>query len=317
VKDEFPVWFAGLPEEERQRPHAIGNLAEDPVLVPATKVGGTPREPMETKPVADVRQAPLDCTGKDGVSEAEVRKAQQAWAKYLGRQVEEEDEIAPGVKMKFVLVPPGKFLMGSPKEEQDYLTKTYSDGKRRPGWLDRESQHEVTLTVPFYLGKYKVAQAQYEAVTGKNPSTFKGKDSSVGGVTWEEADAFAHKLTETSGGKLLYRFPTEAEWEYACRGGQPFSPPLGIGNEKSEANALGLYSMHDNMKEWCADWYGDYPSGKVTDPTGPKESSSRVFRGGFWPDFAGYCRKGYDKVGPGFRSSDLGVRLARVPPSGK
>ncbi len=118
----------------------------------------------------------LDCTGEKGVSEADVKRAQAAWAKYLGRQVEEEDEIAPGVRMKFVLVPPGKFRMGSPEGE--------------PERGEDEVQHDVKLTRPFYLAVNDVTQGQYEAVTGKkeNPSNFKGPDLPVESVTWTEAD---------------------------------------------------------------------------------------------------------------------------------
>jgi formylglycine-generating enzyme required for sulfatase activity len=267
-----------------------------------------------------------------------VRKSQEVWAKYLGRKVEEEDEIAPGVKMKFVLVPPGKFLMGSPKDEKDR-------GKD-------EVQHEVELTKPIYLGVYDVTQPQYEAVTGKNPSEFKGADLPVEAVRWEEADAFATKLTEKVKGGLVYRLPTEAEWEYSCRGGRPSSEPFGIddpnlrdhGSIRLEkgilvsglttipvgtypANALGLYDMQGNVWEWCGDWYGDYPTGHVVDPTGPAEGSSRVFRGGGWGDRTSYCRAAFRDgrgmsvlnmtkrptgTGPAF----LGFRLARVPPSG-
>jgi hypothetical protein len=118
------------------------------------------------------RPAALDCTAKDGVSAAEVRRAQEAWAKFLGRKVEETIEIADGVKMTFVLIPPGKFRMGSPREEQDYVTKTYFGGKR-PDWLDGETLHEVTLTEPFDLAKTEVTQAQYQALGLENPSGFK------------------------------------------------------------------------------------------------------------------------------------------------
>ena len=218
--------------------------------------------------------------------------------------------IGPGVKMKFVLVPPGKFLRGSPKDEKDYIRKTY--GKEAGDWADREVQHEVTLSAPFYLGVYEVTQAQYEAVTDENPSRFKGADNPVEQVSWEEARGYAEALAKKLKDKQAYRLPSEAEWEYACRGGRPSSQPFGVGDGRSlssteanfdgnhpyggaakgpflretcrvgsyKANALGLYDMHGNVWEWCADWYGDYPSGKVTDPTGPKEGTHRVNRGG-------------------------------------
>jgi serine/threonine protein kinase len=157
------------------RPSGTEHLSGKP---PFVATGGTPvapspkpatgGPPVATNSAAEARPAPLDCTGTAGVSAAAVRNAQAAWAKYLGRQVEEDDEIAPGVKIPFVLVPPGKFFMGSPKEE----------AARNP-WekdFDAEAQHEVTLTEPFYLGKCELTQAQYEAVVGQgnNPSKFKG-----------------------------------------------------------------------------------------------------------------------------------------------
>jgi formylglycine-generating enzyme required for sulfatase activity len=282
-------------------------------------------------PPANPPPAPMDCTGEKGLSAAAVKAAQQAWAKYLGRQLEEEDEIAPGVKIKFVLVPPGKFLMGSPKDEKDRT--------------DNETQHEVTLTKPFYLGQCEVTQAQYEAVTKKTPSHFKGANLPVERVSWEEADEFAKELTKKAGGKILYRLPTEAEWEYSCRGGRPFSNPFGIGDGTSlsskqanfdgnypygaakgkyleetcavgsyPANALGLNDVHGNVWEWCADWYGNYPVGKVTDPTGPPEGLDRVTRGGSFTSYANWCRAAFrDRDGPENRSWHLGFRLARVP----
>lgn len=130
------------------------------------------------------RPALLDCTGKDGVSAAQMRKAQEAWARYLGCKAEETVEIANGVKITFVLVPPGKFLMGSPTEEQDYVTRAFCRGER-PKWFDEETLHEVSLTNPYFLGKFEVTQAQYEALTGKNPSEFKGVNRPVESISWE------------------------------------------------------------------------------------------------------------------------------------
>jgi beta-aspartyl-peptidase (threonine type) len=287
---------------------------------------------------APPRPAPLDCADAEGVSAADVQKAQSAWAAFLGRPVEEDDEIAPGVKMKFVLVPPGKFLMGSPAEEQ---TKSR---------VADEGQHEVEITRPFYLGKYEVTQAQYDALVGKNKnrSAFRGPELPVETVNWDEATAYAAAWTTKRGDGLKYRLPTEAEWEYACRAGHPSSQPFGTGNYGSSLsskqanfdgqypyggaakgkflakttpagqyppNALGLHDMHGNVWEWCADWYGDYPPGKVTDPSGPPEGSSRVVRGGCWDSSARYCRAAYrDGHGPRYWSNSLGFRLARVLP---
>jgi len=280
---------------------------------------------------------PLDCTGPDGVSAEDVRRAQQAWAKHLGRQVEEAAEIAGGVKMTFVLIPPGKLIMGSPANEKD----------RDFG----ETLHEVALTEPFDLAKTEMTQAQYQALIGKNPSHFKGGDRPVEQVSWEEAHACADKLTKMLDDKHVYRLATEAEWEYACRGGRSSSKPFGVGDGRAlssrnanfngnypyggadkekdlastssvgsyPANALGLQDMHGNVWEWCEDWRGEYPAGPVTNPTGPASGEVRIFRGGGWGDGAVGCRaaaRGHN--GPGHRVQYLGFRLARrVPPGAK
>ncbi len=283
------------------------------------------------------RPSPLDCTGKDGVPAAEVRRAQEAWARYLGRQVEETIEIADGVKMTFVLVPPGKFLMGSPEDEKD---------------RDRDEMlHEVTLTQPFDLGKTEVTQAQYEVLAGKNPSKFKGADRPVEQVSWTEAHDWAAQLTKKRQDKFLYRLPTEAEWEYACRGGRPSSDPFGVGNGQAlssreanfngnfpyggaskgpflkatcrvaayEANALGLFDMHGNVWEYCQDWYETYPKRAVSNPTGAAEGSVRVFRGGCWGFGGASCRAAdRGRSEPGERGNRFGFRVARsLPAAGK
>jgi formylglycine-generating enzyme required for sulfatase activity len=283
------------------------------------------------------RPAPLDCTGDRGVSLAEVKTVQAAWAKYLGRPVEETVEVSDGVTMTFVLVPPGTFRTGSPPDEGEHEKD--------------ESLHEVTLTEPFDLGKTEVTQAQYQALTGQSPSYFEGADLPVELVTWEEAHDYAAKLTKKQSDNHVYRLPTEAEWEYACRGGRPSSRPFGVGDGRAlssreanfngdypyggadkgpylhatcrvgsyPANALGLFDMHGNVDEWCADWYGPYPEGDVTNPTGPSEGLGRVVRGGSWISHAGSCRAAVrGRFGPRLRFYDLGFRLARsVPPGGK
>jgi formylglycine-generating enzyme required for sulfatase activity/serine/threonine protein kinase len=303
-------------------------------LNPVSKV--PPRPPVP----GDVRQGPalLDCTGEAGVSDADMKKAQQAWAQYLGRKVEEEVEIADGVRMTFVLVPPGKFRMGSPDGEAD---RDKTD----------ETLHTVELTEPFDLGKYEVTQAQFRALVKRanseklkdpDPSKFKpekGEDLPVEQVSWDEADAFGQELTNLRADKHVYRLPTEAEWEYGCRAGRPSSQPFGIGDGRSlsslqanfydkflaqttkvgtsDPNALGLYDMHGNVWEWCHDWYGSYYGEEVTNPEGPSKSPDRVFRGGSWSDRDKNCRAaGRGRNVPSLRSSNLGFRLARSVPSG-
>jgi formylglycine-generating enzyme required for sulfatase activity len=299
------------------------------------------------QPAVGERDRPplLDC--RKGVSAEEVRRAQQAWAKYLGRQVEEEVEVGGSVKMAFVLVPPGKFLMGSPKEEQDYLVKMFG---REPDEVALEWQHEVTLTEPFDLAKTEVTQAQYKALGLANPSDFKGDDLPVETVSWDDARRWAEKLTQKRADKYLYRLPTEAEWEYSCRGGRSPSQPFGVGDgrtltsrqanfngnhpygkaefgghleatcgvAKYDKNVLGLYDMHGNVQEWCQDNFAAYPRDAVTNPTGPDEKMRfPVYRGGCWVDRGYQCRaaeRGFHL--PGTRLAMLGFRLARSLPSG-
>jgi formylglycine-generating enzyme required for sulfatase activity len=316
------------------------------VLVWWTVLRPSPGTPATaTGPVAGTRPALLDCTG-DGVRAEDVRRAQEAWAKYLGRQVEESVEVAEGVGMTFVLVPPGKFRMGSPEDEKERATD--------------EDLHEVTLTEPFDLGKTEVTQAQYQALTGANPSEFKGADRPVQQVSWEEAGDCAAKLTKERDDRHLYRLPTEAEWEYSCRGGRPVSQPFGIGDGRTlssreanfngffpyggvaegpylqapravgsyPANALGLFDMHGNVAEWCQDrsdpspppgWPQPGPPGtpRLLGPGFAPGFSARVYRGGCWLYSAGYCRAARrGREAPSYRSNFLGFRLARSLPPG-
>ena len=219
---------------------------------------------------------------------------------------------ANSIGMKFKLIPAGKFTMG-----------------------EGDEAHEVTLTKPFKMGVHEVTQAQYEQVMGVNPSTFKGADNPVENVSWDDAVEFCRKLSELPAEKAagnVYRLPTEAQWEYACRAGTTtkFSfgdDDSGLGDyawhsENSDKkphpvgsklpNAWGLYDMHGNVSEWCQDWYVDYPSGSVTDPSGATSGSLRVFRGGSWGSTAGSCRSAYRlRYLPSFRSSGLGFRVVR------
>jgi formylglycine-generating enzyme required for sulfatase activity/tRNA A-37 threonylcarbamoyl transferase component Bud32 len=305
-----------------------------------------------TAPV--VRGAPpalLDCRGAAGVSAIEVKQAQAAWARHLGRQVEEKVEVGDGVAMTFVLVPPGRFRMGAPPNE---VGRNWLEAERHPECkFDAEALHEVMLTEPFDLSQTEVTQAQYQAVTGHNPSKFPGAGRPVENVSWDEGRDYAARLTNRRGDQHRYRLPTEAEWEYTCRGGRSASCPFGVGDGRAlnareanfngnrpyppgggdkgpnrqctcgvgsyPANALDLFDMHGNVWEWCGDWYGPYPQGAVTNPTGPATGKLRVIRGGSWWEVGWGCRAAI-RTGnePGTRSELGGFRLARsVPPGGR
>jgi formylglycine-generating enzyme required for sulfatase activity/serine/threonine protein kinase len=285
--------------------------------------GDPPPAPVKEDPG---RPQPLDCTGANGAAAADIRRAQEAWAKYLGRDVEANVDIGNGVTMTFMLIPPGKFLMGSPSNEL---------GKN--GRYHNETIHEVTLTEPFDMGKYEVTQAQYQALTGQSPSFYKGADRPVEQVTWRDADAFGRRLTKKLSGRHVYRLATEAEWEYSCRGGRPVSLAFGVGDGRNlaprdanfnnivgqtsnvgsyAANALGLFDMHGNVWEWCADWNEPYPPGPVTNPLCTTGGPFRVARGGCHNEPAPECRSALRQGSPEDRHDCwMGFRLARSLPT--
>ena len=224
-------------------------------------------------------------------------------------------DLGKDFKLEIVLIPAGKFKMGSPESEKG---RSFS-----------EMQHEVTLTKPFYLGKFEVTQEQWEGVMGNNPSSrTKGAKLPVTGVSWKDCQEFIKKLnSKTSGG---YRLPTEAEWEYACRAGTSTAYSVGAGLTNSDANidgdsikavgsykpnAFGLYDMHGNVFEWCEDRYAPYAEGAGTDPKGPGTGTIRVLRGGSFNFHISSARssiRDYD-FAPTFRLYDIGFRLARTP----
>jgi WD40 repeat protein len=286
---------------------ASGSFDETVKVWDLDTVGPSVPSPTATTPLHAV--APFDA--------AKAGQHQQAWADHLQTPVESTNSIV----MKLRLVPAGEFTMGSPR------TESYRG--------DDETQHRVTLTKPFYLGVTEVTQEQYQKVMGTNPSHFKGPQNPVETVFWADAVEFCRKLSAMPAEKTaghLYRLPTEAEWEYACRSGT--TTAYGFGDDASrlgdygwfdgnpahrvgekKPNAWGLYDMHGNVWEWCQDWYGAYPSGSATDPTGARGGSFRVIRvirGGSWISSARVCRSAdRSRDAPGYRSSGLGFRVLR------
>jgi formylglycine-generating enzyme required for sulfatase activity len=231
------------------------------------------------------------------------------------------------IGMNFVLIPAGNFVMGSPSNEW----KRDAD----------ETEHEVTLSKPFYLQATEVTQAQWKRVMASNPSYFKncGEDCPVETVSWNDAQDFIKKLNQLER-TTKYRLPTEAEWEYACRAGEitAFNTGTCITTELANydgrypprycpkgqyrlstvkvagfrPNSWGLYDMHGNVWEWCQDWYADYSTSQVTDPIGPASGEYRVLRGGSW-GFGARAARSADRAGksPSYLSTFIGFRVAR------
>jgi formylglycine-generating enzyme required for sulfatase activity len=217
---------------------------------------------------------------------------------------------------EMVFVQGGAFSMGCTSEQSDCSS-------------DEQPVHKVTVN-SFNIGKYEVTQAQWEALMGANPSSFKGDKLPVENVSWDDVQEFIRRLNAATGKQ--YRLPTEAEWEYTARGGDKSKGYRYSGNNNidniawsesnsgsathavgtKQANELGIYDMSGNVWEWCNDWYGDYSTSTQTNPTGPASGSYRVFRGGSWGLDASRCRVTYrsgDLPGSGGGNRGLGFRL--------
>ena len=237
-------------------------------------------------------------------------------------------QLPGGAELKMVWIEPGSFMMGSPESE------TGRDNDEGP-------QHEVTISRGFLLGQYEITQSQWEAVMETNPWEKKSlvqsnPDHPAVHISWEDVQKFIVRLNKTEGSQV-FRLPTEAEWEYACRAGK--KTRWSFGNDESQlgdyawysantkeakelyahavtaklANPWGLYDMHGNIYEWCQDWFGSYSKDTQTDPTGPDTGSGRVVRGGSFDGPAQFLRSAARHYyAPGFRGSLVGVRLLRT-----
>jgi formylglycine-generating enzyme len=230
----------------------------------------------------------------------------------------------PRTGLRFVLVPAGRFQMGSSAAE--------------PGHRADEILHSVTLTRPFYMSTTEVTQEQWLAIMGDRPSHFRGAGLPVESVTWFEVQEFLRRLSAADGEH--FRLPTEAEWEYACRAGSTgpysFGKQISTGDANYDGrypmpgqaagqyrgtptpvasfppNAWGLYDMHGNVWEWCADEYCPYPSSAVSDPVGACGSPYRVIRGGSWYFGADSTRSALRYTHePRLRGFSIGFRVVR------
>ena len=230
-----------------------------------------------------------------------------------------------GATMEFVWIEPGTFVMGSPDSEEDRQD-------------DEGPQHEVTISRGFWLGKYELTKGQWEAVMDTTP-WFEHEelwgppdlDEPASYISWNDVQFFVQKLN-TAEGDSLYRLPTEAEWEYACRAGT--TTWWSFGDDENQLgeyawydgnagrvhpvgmkrpNPWGLYNMHGNVGEWCQDRYGVYSRGVQTDPTGPERGYLHVIRGGNYWDPASTTRPAYrNNRLPSESWHDIGARLVRL-----
>lgn len=272
-------------------------------------------------------------------AEANAKKEAEAKAKKM-----KEDEAKPkkeaeakaftnktftvnGISFEMIAVKGGTFTMGGTSEQGSEAES------------DEKPTHSVTLS-DYYIGKYEVTQELWQAVMGSNPSRFKGNNHPVEQVSWNDVQEFITKLNRQTGAN--FRLPTEAEWEYAARGGNKsngykYSGSNSIDNVAvyevnsynkgnnhpdygthavgtKSPNELGIYDMSGNVDEWCQDWYGNYSGGSQTNPTGQSSGSYPVLRGGSWYADARRCRVSFRFSGyPGDRKDIHGFRLVLVP----
>jgi formylglycine-generating enzyme required for sulfatase activity len=311
--------------------------------------------------------AVLPPPAKPAMSAIEVAKVQRQWAAHLALTVKQTNSIG----MPLVLIPPGEFDMGSTPDDVAWALEQGKKRNLSRSYLERvpseAPQHQVRITKPFYLGMYPVTQAEYQKVMDVNPSAFTAKQirasafqrplpegeikhrrsyatkvagidtrrNPVEDVSYDDAMEFCRKLSEMpaeQAARRVYRLPTEAEWEYACRAGTTtcwycgddevgvvdaawsmknadgMTHPVG----KKRPNAWGLFDMCGNVSQWCADWFAAeyYKQSPPSDPAGPPDGAGRVHRGGSWNFPSPYCRSAYrPSDGPASRTHDIGFRV--------
>ena len=302
-----------------------GSPADVAVYVDGKKVGTSPLFVSEL--LIGTHKIRLEKEGYDkqektiAISEGQEHMLEYTLAKEMPKPTltDKETFTVNGVSFTMVGVKGGTFTMGGTAEQG-------SDADS-----DEKPTHQVTLS-DYYIGETEVTQELWKAVMGSNPSNFSGTNLPVEAVSWDDCQTFITKLNQLTGKN--FRLPTEAEWEYAARGGQKSKGYKYAGSnalsdvawywdnssskthpvKQKQANELGLYDMSGNVWEWCQDWYGNYGSAAQTNPTGPSSGSYRVCRGGGWYYSASGCRvadRGGDS--PGSRYSDWGFRVVLLP----
>ncbi len=295
----------------KQSPARYSNLNHDYYLVPLSTNPDT--QPSLPSPPSSLLPSPPPF------------QPPSSYIRYLTEKLPDSD-----VKMEFVWISPGTFRMGSPPSEK--------------GWREHEGPvHQVEISQGFYLGKYEVTQEQWETVMGTQPWADEQNSQSVRlesnnpavYVSWEDAQTFVSALNESAGAQV-YRLPTEAEWEYACRAGK--STPWSFGDDESllgyyawyednacdvgdcyaqtvgtkQANSWGLHDMHGNVGEWVLDARRIYNRSALVDPTGPSTGSHRVMRGGYFGNYTHFLRSASRRyLPPDIRANSIGFRVLR------
>ena len=213
------------------------------------------------------------------------------------------------IGMKLALIPAGEFDMGSPADQK--------------GHEEDETLHHVRITKAFRIGVTEVTQTQWTKVMGIRSGAFQGDDLPVESISYAEAVEFCKKLTKLEG--KTYRLPAEAEWECACRAGTSAALPENVEESAwfddnaggkthpvgtKKPNAWGLYDMHGNVAEWCADYYAAFPSDPAANPAGPATGKTRVIRGGSFANFArGVRSSSRGNVPPSYQLKTVGLRV--------
>ncbi|MBQ9509678.1 MAG: formylglycine-generating enzyme family protein [Bacteroidales bacterium] len=308
-----------------------------------TKSGGTQKKPAATPKKSSSISKNNTTTQKGSSSSHKSSSEKEPQTNYYsGGKASNSSSYSYGgetvirvgsVTFRMIRVDGGTFTMGATSEQG-------SDADS-----DETPAHSVTLST-YYIGETEVTQELWQEVMGSNPSYFKGSRRPVEKVSWEDCQDFIRRLNQRTGKN--FRLPTEAEWEYAARGGRKSYGSKYAGGSSVDdvawywvnsgdsrlsgswdwdrikanncqthpvatkrANELGLYDMSGNVWEWCQDWYGNYSSSSQTNPQGPSSGSYRVYRGGCWRIIAGSCRVSFRRSGaPSFRYHILGLRLA-------
>ena len=277
-----------------------------------------PARKNEPERAAQVETVPSSAIDEDHAAKPapEVEKEEMVFHLYDEEKPKTKEDLLLKLINDMVLVEGGIFMMGATPEQED------------DAWELEFPAHQVKLS-SFYLCRVEVTQALWEAVMGSNPSAAQGWNKPVEMVSWDDCSKFITRLNEITG--ITFRLPTEAEWEYAARGGNRGSKCMYAGsnelekvawyNENSEEtthpvggkqpNELGLYDMSGNVWEWCVDWQNFYSDDIQINPVGDYKSQGRVMRGGCWKQGETLCRVSFRGVSaPEMRTAECGLRLA-------